>query len=54
VAIAWILRHPVQFVPVVGTGDPTRIRRAVAALDVKLSTEQWFEIRRASLDQDIA
>jgi predicted oxidoreductase len=54
VAIAWILKHPVQFVPVLGTGDASRIRRAVAALDIKLSTEQWFEIRRASLGQDIA
>jgi predicted oxidoreductase len=54
VAISWILRHPVQFVPVLGTGDAARIRRAVEALDVKLSTEQWFEIRRASLGQDIA
>ncbi len=54
VAVAWILKHPVQFVPVLGTGDMARIRRAVEALGIKLSAEQWFEVRRASLDQDIA
>ena len=53
VAIAWILRHPVKFVPVLGTGNPARIRRAVEALDIELSTEQWFEIRRDSLGQDV-
>jgi predicted oxidoreductase len=53
VAVAWILRHPVQFVPVLGTGDPARIRRAVGALDIRLSAEQWFEIRRAALGQDV-
>jgi predicted oxidoreductase len=48
VALAWILRHPVQFVVVLGTGRVARIQKAVEALDVKLSREQWFEIRRAS------
>lgn len=53
VAIAWVLKHPVQFVPVLGTGDAARIKSAVAALDIKMTSEQWFEIRRASLGQDV-
>ncbi len=53
IAIAWVLKHPVQFVPVLGTGSMDRIRSAAAALEIDLSTEQWFEIRRASLDQDV-
>jgi len=53
VAIAWILRHPVQFVVVLGTGDTARIARAVEALDVTLSREQWFEIWRASMGRDV-
>jgi len=53
VAIAWILRHPVRFVPVLGTGNAARIQQAVEALDLELSTEQWFEIRRDSLGQDV-
>lgn len=53
VALAWILRHPAQFVPVLGTRDPSRIRKAAEALDIRLSPEQWFEIRRASVGQDI-
>jgi predicted oxidoreductase len=53
VAIAWVLRHPAQFVPVLGTGNLERIRSAVAALEIELSTEQWFEVRCASLGQDV-
>jgi predicted oxidoreductase len=53
VALAWILRHPVKFVPVLGTGNPARIRKAVEALGIELSAEQWFEIRRDSLGQDV-
>jgi predicted oxidoreductase len=53
VAIAWILKHPVKFVPVLGTGNLARIAKAVEALDLELSTDQWFEIRFASLGQDV-
>ncbi len=53
VALAWILRHPVSFVPVLGTGNPARIQKAVEALGIELSAEQWFEIRRDSLGQDV-
>jgi predicted oxidoreductase len=53
VAIAWILKHPVRFVPVLGTGSPQRIQRAVEATAIELSSDQWFEIRRDSLGQDV-
>ncbi len=53
VALAWILKHPARFVPVLGTGNIERIKRAVEALDLELSVEQWFAIRRDSLGQDV-
>lgn len=53
VAIAWILRHPVKFVPVLGTGNVDRIKKAVQAMEIELSSDQWFEIRRDSLGQDV-
>jgi predicted oxidoreductase len=53
VALAWVLRHPVRFVVVVGTGSTTRIRKAVEAMDIVLSREQWFEIWRASMGRDV-
>ncbi len=48
VAYAWILKHPAKFVPIVGSGRPDRVKRAVGTLDLALTTEQWFRILVAS------
>jgi len=53
VALAWILRHPARFVVVLGTGNISRIRKAVESLDLALSREQWFEIWQASTGCDV-
>ena len=53
VALAWILRHPVQFAVVLGTGDITRIAKAIEALTIPLSREQWFEIWCTSMGRDV-
>lgn len=45
---AWILRHPVGAMPLVGSGKLSRLDEAIAALDVELSQEDWFRIYRAS------
>ena len=45
---AWILRHPVGAMPLVGSSKLTRLDEAIAALDVELSQEDWFKIYRAS------
>jgi predicted oxidoreductase len=48
VAYAWILKHPAKFIPIVGSGKIERLKRAVDALEVALTTEQWFRILVAS------
>jgi predicted oxidoreductase len=53
VALAWVLRHPVQFAVVLGTGNASRIGKAVEALDLPLSREQWFEIWQTSAGRDV-
>lgn len=53
VALAWLLMHPVQLVPVLGTGDTTRIAKAVEVLGLAMSREQWFTIWTASMGHRI-
>jgi predicted oxidoreductase len=48
IALAWILRHPAGFLPVLGTGKTDRIRAAVAATEIQLSRQHWFAIWEAS------
>ena len=45
---AWILRHPVGAMPLVGSGKLARLDEAIAALDVELTQEEWFKIYTAS------
>ena len=46
--IAWLLKHPARIVPVVGTTNPARIQNALAAYNIKMETEEWFELLVAS------
>ncbi|WP_091337454.1 aldo/keto reductase [Frateuria terrea] len=47
-AYAWILRHPSRPWPITGTRRVEGLREAVAALDVRLSAEDWYAIWVAS------
>lgn len=53
VIYAWILRHPAGIIPLVGTGKTERLRRAVDALKVPLTREQWFAIYTSALGHDV-
>jgi predicted oxidoreductase len=53
VAIAWLLRHPVPVLPVLGTGRLERIQAAVAATELKLDRQQWFAIWEASAGHEV-
>lgn len=46
--LAWILKHPSNIHPVIGTTNKKRIRDAQKALDINLELEDWFSILVAS------
>jgi len=46
--LAWILKHPANIHPVVGTTDQIRIKEANNALQINLELEDWFSILVAS------
>ncbi len=52
-AISWILRHPAEIIPVVGTGKTEHIVNALAAVEIDLPREDWFSILRASRGSDV-
>lgn len=53
IALAWILKHPSGTIPIIGTGKTERIKKAVKALDIELSREQWFNVWRASTGTEV-
>lgn len=49
----WLLSHPSNIVPIVGTSKIDRIQKAVNALQVKMNLEQWYAIYNASTGKDL-
>ncbi|KGX92551.1 oxidoreductase [Pontibacillus halophilus JSM 076056 = DSM 19796] len=53
VMYAWLLSHPAQIMPIVGSGKKERIDRAIKAQSHTLTRDQWFEIYTSSMGYDI-
>jgi predicted oxidoreductase len=54
IAYAWIRRHPSRPIPITGSGRIEALREAVAALDVQLTSEDWYRVWRASMNREVA
>ena len=51
--IAWLLHHPARIYPVVGTTEPKRLARAVAAEKIALDIQDWFILLEASMGKPL-
>jgi predicted oxidoreductase len=43
-AIAWLLAHPANIIPLVGSNQPEHIREGAAAASIKLSRTDWYKL----------
>lgn len=48
IALAFLLAHPAGVLPLVGSSDPSRIRRCAEALRVELSHPEWYALLAAT------
>jgi len=46
--LAWILKHPSNIHPVIGSTNLERIQASAVAVSIDLTTEDWFKILEAS------
>jgi predicted oxidoreductase len=53
VALAWVLRHPVKALPLLGTGSVAEMRLHVKADDLQLNRDQWFRLWVASENREV-
>lgn len=44
IAIAWLLRHPANMQPVIGTMNQNRLEEICKASDIYLTREEWYQI----------
>jgi predicted oxidoreductase len=52
-AYAWIRRHPSQPLPITGSGRIEALREAAAALQVRVTSEEWYRVWQASVGRDV-
>jgi predicted oxidoreductase len=53
VLIAWLLKHPANILPVLGTARRDRLTAAIEALQIRMSREEWFELWSASTGKEV-
>lgn len=53
-ALAWLLKHPSNIFPIVGTTQPERIIEAAKSIDIKLDRQDWFEMLKWVSGKDVA
>ncbi|TXF87092.1 aldo/keto reductase [Neolewinella aurantiaca] len=54
ILLAWLLKHPVGAIPVVGTTKKERLTGTRLALDLELETQDWFAILEAAVGHEVA
>lgn len=54
VLLSWILKHPANVSPVIGTTNKERIKNANKALSVELELEDWFTLLTACQGHEVA
>ena len=53
IALSWLISHPAEIIPVIGTNNIQRITEASKATDFILDRETWFEVYTASIGADV-
>ncbi len=51
--LAWILKHPANISPVIGTTNKDRISKANKALSIELELQDWFLLLEASRGEEM-
>lgn len=54
VAIAWLLAHPANIIPILGTNNLNRIAKMADAIKVEMDRQTWFEIYSIALGREVA
>ena len=52
-ALAWLLNHPGNLFPVIGTTQPERVVESAGAIEIKLDRQDWFDMLRIASGQEV-
>ena len=54
IAVAWLLAHPANILPVMGTNTLSRIATLADALKIKMSRQAWYQLYTTALGHEVA
>ncbi len=54
IAYSWLMAHPAEIAPIVGSGKFDRVQSAIRAANISLTRKQWFKILDASRGHEVA
>jgi len=54
VIFAWVLKHPVNALALIGSGKIDRVKASISALQLQMNREQWYRIWTASKGHGVA
>jgi predicted oxidoreductase len=52
-ALAWLLSHPANMFPIIGTTKPERIIESAKAVDIHLERQDWFEMLKIASGKEV-
>lgn len=52
-ALGWLLTHPADIIPIIGSQSPARIGEAVQAMQMRWTRPQWYSVFAAALGQPL-
>ena len=52
--LAWLMKHPSQIIPVIGTTKIERLQSAIEATRLDIEREDWFKMLEASTGEEVA
>lgn len=44
IAVAWILRHPMGIMPILGTTSPNHLEELSGAVNIRLDRQEWYDL----------
>ncbi len=53
-ALAWLLKHPSNIFPILGTTKPERITEAAKSIGINLDKQDWFEMLKWAMGKEVA
>lgn len=53
IVLAWLMRHPSNIQPVIGTTNCDRLAQICKATDINLTREQWYKLLEAKRGQEV-